>query len=120
MRAVAGATGSYVCDLAGVWAGGLAGAKMSAMIGSWLGVAGAVPGAIIGGAIGGVFLSERGSWAAKETFDRSRALNYLFLLNYGLQGLNALLLKGNFVDERNYYEDFVNYYPWWNTEPVWK
>lgn len=120
LRAVAGATGSYVGDLAGVWAGGLAGAKMSAMIGSWLGVAGAVPGAIIGGAIGGVFLSERGSWAAKETFDRSRALNDLFLLNYGLQGLNALLLKGNFVDERNYYEDFVNYYPWWNTEPVWK
>ena len=50
----------------------------------------------------------------------SRALNDLFLLNYGLQGLNALLLKGNFVDERNYYEDFVNYYPWWNTEPVGK
>ena len=50
----------------------------------------------------------------------SRALNDLFLLNYGLQGLNALLLKGNFVDERNYYEDFVNYYPWWNTESVWK
>ena len=70
LRAVAGATGSYVGDLAGVWAGGLAGAKMSAMIGSWLGVAGAVPGAIIGGAIGGVCLSERGSWAAKETFDR--------------------------------------------------
>ena len=35
-----------------------------------------------------------------------------------LQGLNALLLKGNFVDERNYYEDFVNHYPWWNTDPV--
>ena len=51
---------------------------------------------------------------------QSRALNDLFLLNYGLQGLNALLLKGNFVDERNYYEDFVNYYPWWNNEPVRK
>lgn len=51
---------------------------------------------------------------------QSRALNDLFLLNYGLQGLNALLLKGNFVDERNYYEDFINYYPWRNTEPVWK
>jgi len=49
---------------------------------------------------------------------QSRALNDLFLLNYGLQGLNALLLKGNFVDKRNYYEDFVNYYPWWNTDPV--
>ena len=50
----------------------------------------------------------------------SPALNDLFLLNYGLQGLNALLLKGNFVDERNYYEDFVNYYPWWDTHPVWQ
>ena len=50
----------------------------------------------------------------------SRALNDLFLLNYGLQGLNALLLKGNFVNERNYYEEFVNHYPWWNTEPVWE
>ena len=49
---------------------------------------------------------------------QSRALNDLFLLNYSLQGLNALLLKGNFVDERNYYEDFVNYYPWWNTDLV--
>ena len=50
----------------------------------------------------------------------SRALNDLFLVNYGIQGLNALLLKGNFVDERNYYEDFVNYYPWWDTHPVWQ
>ena len=50
----------------------------------------------------------------------SRALNDLFLAYYGLQGLNALLLKGNFVDERNYYEDFVNYYPWWDTHPVWQ
>ena len=46
---------------------------------------------------------------------QSRALNDLFLLNYGLQGLNALLLKGNFVDKRNYYEDFVNHYSWWPT-----
>jgi RHS repeat-associated protein len=51
---------------------------------------------------------------------QSRTLNDLFLLNYGLQGLNALLLKGNFVDERNYYEDFVNHYPWWDTHPGWK
>ena len=36
-----------------------------------------------------------------------------FLLNYGLQGINAILLKGNFVKERNYYEDFVDYYKWW-------
>ena len=44
---------------------------------------------------------------------QSRAFNDLFLLNYGLQGINALLLKGNFVKERNYYEDFVDYYKWW-------
>ena len=50
---------------------------------------------------------------------QSRALNDLFLANDGFQGMNALLLKGNFVDERNYYEDFVNYYPWWDTRPVW-
>lgn len=43
----------------------------------------------------------------------SRALNDMYLLNYGLHGLNALLLKGNFVKERNYYEDFVDYYRWW-------
>lgn len=43
----------------------------------------------------------------------SRAFNDLFLLNYGLQGLNSLLLKGNFIEDMNYYEDFVNYYKWW-------
>jgi hypothetical protein len=46
-------------------------------------------------------------------------MNDLFLLNYGIQGLNALLLKGDFVAKRNYYEDFVNHYPWWNTEIAW-
>ena len=45
----------------------------------------------------------------------SRALNDLFLANYGLQGLNALILKGNFVANKNYYEDFVNNYSWWPT-----
>lgn len=45
----------------------------------------------------------------------SRALNDMYLLNYGLQGLNALLLKGNFVSKRNYYEDFVDNYSWWPT-----
>ena len=50
---------------------------------------------------------------------QSSALNDLFLANDGIQGMNALLLKGNFVDERNYYEDFVNYYPWWDSRPVW-
>jgi RHS repeat-associated protein len=44
---------------------------------------------------------------------QSRAMNDLFLPNYGLQGLNALLLKGKFVKNRNYYEDFVDYYSWW-------
>ena len=46
-------------------------------------------------------------------------MNDLFLLNYGIQDLNALLLKGDFVAKRNYYEDFVNHYPWWNTEIAW-
>ena len=44
---------------------------------------------------------------------QSRAFNDVFLLNYGLQGINAWLLKGNFVKEKNYYEDFVDYYSWW-------
>ena len=45
----------------------------------------------------------------------SRALNDLFLANYGLQGLYALILKGNFVANKNYYEDFVDSYSWWPT-----
>ena len=44
-----------------------------------------------------------------------RALNDLFLANNGLQGLYALILKGNLVSNKNYYEDFVNYYSWWPT-----
>ena len=47
----------------------------------------------------------------------SRALNDMYLLNYGLQGLNALILKGNFVAGKNYYEDFVDNFGWWNTKP---
>ena len=43
---------------------------------------------------------------------QSRALNDLFLANYGLQGLYALILKGNFVANKNYYEDFVDSYSW--------
>lgn len=50
----------------------------------------------------------------------SRALNDMYLLNYGLQGLNALILKGNFVARKNYYEDFVDNFGWWNTEPLWQ
>ena len=30
-----------------------------------------------------------------------------------LQGINALLLKGNFVKDMNYYEDFFEHYKWW-------
>lgn len=45
----------------------------------------------------------------------SRALNDLFLANYGLQGLYALILKGNFIANKNYYEDFVDSYSWWPT-----
>ena len=39
----------------------------------------------------------------------------LFLANYGLQGLYALILKGNFIANKNYYEDFVDSYSWWPT-----
>ena len=49
---------------------------------------------------------------------QSRGMNDMFLLNYGLNGINALLLKGNFVKERNYYEDFVYHYSWWNSETM--
>ena len=37
----------------------------------------------------------------------------MYLFNYGLQGLNALLMKGDFIKKGNYYEDFVYHYPWW-------
>lgn len=32
----------------------------------------------------------------------SRALNNLFLVNYGMQGLNAVFLKGSFVANKNF------------------
>ena len=46
---------------------------------------------------------------------QSRAFNDVFLLNYGLQGFNALLMGGSLVDKFNYYEDFINTYnmKWW-------
>lgn len=46
---------------------------------------------------------------------QSRSFNDSFLLNYGLQGINALLLKGNFFEKYNYYEDFINQFnnKWW-------
>ena len=37
----------------------------------------------------------------------SRTLNSMFILNYGLQGMNSLLLGGDFFDKYNYYEDFI-------------
>ena len=43
----------------------------------------------------------------------SRALNDLYLLNYGLQGLNSLLSGNSFLSNGNYYEDFADYYNWW-------
>ena len=46
---------------------------------------------------------------------QSRSFNDSFLLNYGLQGINALLLRGNFVEKYNYYEDFIDLpnNKWW-------
>ena len=46
---------------------------------------------------------------------QSRSFNDVFLLNYGLQGFNALLMGGSFVDKYNYYEDYINTYntKWW-------
>ena len=46
---------------------------------------------------------------------RSHALNDLFLANYGLQELYALIKKAYFVANKNYYEDFVDSYSWWPT-----
>lgn len=47
-------------------------------------------------------------------------MKYFKLLLSGKHGNNVvkngdayLLLKGNFVNERNYYEDFVRFYSWW-------
>jgi hypothetical protein len=44
---------------------------------------------------------------------QSRAFNDVFLLNYGLQGLNSIIIKGSFIENGNYYEDFINLTPWW-------
>ena len=37
----------------------------------------------------------------------------LYRIPNALQGLNALLMKGIFVKDRNYYEDFIENNPWW-------
>ena len=44
---------------------------------------------------------------------QSRAYNNLYLINYALQGVNALLLHGQFVSRYNYYEDFIKKNNWW-------
>lgn len=46
---------------------------------------------------------------------QSRSFNDVFLLNYSLQGFNAMLMGGSFVDKYNYYEDYINTYytKWW-------
>lgn len=43
----------------------------------------------------------------------SRSMGFSFILNYGLQGINAWFTKGNFIASGNYYEDFVEQSSWW-------
>lgn len=42
----------------------------------------------------------------------SRSLNDVYLLNYALHGLDALLMRGEFLNDYNYYEelDFNDYW----------
>jgi RHS repeat-associated protein len=44
---------------------------------------------------------------------QSRAFNDVYLLNYALQGINALLMGGKFVEDYNYYEDVAYGEYWW-------
>jgi hypothetical protein len=44
---------------------------------------------------------------------QSRAFNDVYLLNYALQGINALLTGGGFVTNYNYYEDMAYGEYWW-------
>ncbi len=44
---------------------------------------------------------------------QSRAFNNLYLLNYGLQGINALLMGGEFLSTYNFYEDLAYGRYWW-------
>jgi hypothetical protein len=44
---------------------------------------------------------------------QSRAFNDVYLLNYGLQGINALLMGGSFLENYNYYEDVAYGEYWW-------
>ena len=43
----------------------------------------------------------------------SRSMSDLYLFNYFIQGINSLILKGDFINKYNYYEDLPNSYPWW-------
>lgn len=44
---------------------------------------------------------------------QSRSMGDLFLLNYGLQGVNAMLLGGSFLENYNYFEDQAYGEMWW-------
>ena len=44
---------------------------------------------------------------------QSRAFGDVFLLNYGLQGISAMLMGGSFLKEYNYFEDQANGSYWW-------
>lgn len=44
---------------------------------------------------------------------QSRAFNNLYLMNYGLQGINAILMGGNFLNKYNFYEDVAYGEYWW-------
>ena len=44
---------------------------------------------------------------------QSRAFGVMFLLNYGLQGIGAMLMGGSFLKEYNYFEDQAYGSFWW-------
>ena len=44
---------------------------------------------------------------------QSRAFGDMFLLNYGLQGIGAMLMGGSFLSTYNYFEDQANGSFWW-------
>ena len=45
---------------------------------------------------------------------QSRAYGDMFLINYGLQGINAMLMGGSFLKEYNFFEDLAYGHSWWN------
>jgi hypothetical protein len=44
---------------------------------------------------------------------QSRSMGDMFLLNYGLQGIGAMLMSGSFLKEYNYFEDQSYGRYWW-------